>query len=207
MNTITIEKGKVAFYSSLTTDTLVVNGVLKVNSDLKVRRLLGKGIVDARHLEAETVNLRTGFIREVEIGSGTFGELYGTTCKARRTLCVRNFIQALEVSAKRLVVNRSNIGSCSAQEVVSLRRYLPNRLMTGLQRLLTAPFRWLIKPSGKKKPVTKQKQTSLPKTETETKPEVDQALVSSILETLRANGYTISRIQEPEITPVKELAA
>ena len=60
MNTITIEKGKVAFYSSLTTDTLVVNGVLKVNSDLKVRRLLGKGIVDARHLEAETVNLRTG---------------------------------------------------------------------------------------------------------------------------------------------------
>ncbi len=206
MNTITIEKGKVAFYSSLSTDTLVVNGVLKVNSDLKVRRLLGNGIVDARHLEAETVNLRTGFIREVEIGSGTFGELYGTTCKACRTLCVRNFIQALEVSAKRLVVNRSNIGSCSAQEVVSLRRYVPNQLLAGLQKLLMAPFRWLMKPKGKKKPTAKQSTAPLPKVP-ENKPEIDGELISSILETLRANGYTISRVQEQEIAPVKELAA
>ena len=102
MKTITIEKGQVAFYSSLSADTLVVNGILKVNGTLKVRRLLGRGIVDARHLEADTVNIRTGFIREVEIGSGTFGELYGSTCSADGTLCARNFIQALEVSAKRL---------------------------------------------------------------------------------------------------------
>ena len=111
MKAITIEKGKVAFYSSLSADTLIVNGVLKVNGTLKVRRLLGRGIVDARRLEAESVNLRTGFIREVEIGGGAFGELYATTCKARGTLCAKNFIQALEVSARRLVVNRSNIGS------------------------------------------------------------------------------------------------
>ena len=82
MKTITIEKGQVAFYSSLSTDTLVVNGILKVNGTLKGRRLLGRGIVDARRLEADTVSIRTGFIREVEIGSGVFGELYGTTCKA-----------------------------------------------------------------------------------------------------------------------------
>ena len=43
MKAITIEKGKVAFYSSLSADTLVVNGVLKVNGTLKVRRLLGRG--------------------------------------------------------------------------------------------------------------------------------------------------------------------
>ena len=36
MKAITIEKGKVAFYSSLSADTLVVNGVLKVNGTLRV---------------------------------------------------------------------------------------------------------------------------------------------------------------------------
>lgn len=198
MKTITIEKGKVAFYSSLSADTLVVNGVLKVNGALKVRRLLGRGIVDARRLEADTVNLRTGFIREVEIGSGAFGELYATTCKAKGTLCAKNFIQALEVSAKRLVVNRSNIGNCTAQEVVSLRRYLPNRLLSSLKKLLTAPFRKLVKP--KKKPTL-----SLPK-EPVPKPEPDSELVSAILAVLRERGYTISPIQE-ETQPVQELAA
>ena len=153
MKTITIEKGQVAFYSSLSADTLVVNGVLKVNGTLKVRRLLGRGIVDARRLEAESVNIRTGFVREMEIGSGIFGELYGTTCRASGTLCAQNFIQTLEVSAKQLVMDRSNIGSCTAQEVVSLRRYLPNKLLSGLKRLLTAPFRRLMKP--KKKAVKK----------------------------------------------------
>ncbi len=202
MKTITIEKGKTALYSILSTDTLVVNGVLKVNGTLKVRRLLGRGIVDARRLEADTVNLRTGFIREEEIGGGAFGELYATTCKARGTLCAKNFVQALEVSAKRLVVNRSNIGSCTAQEVVSLRRYLPNKLLSGLKRLLTAPFRRMIKPKKKaaKKPVL-----SLPK-EPAPKPEPDSELVSAILEVLREKGYIVSRIQE-EAQPVQELAA
>ena len=202
MKTITIEKGKVAFYSSLSADTLVVNGVLKVNGTLKVRRLLGRGIVDARRLEAESVNIRTGFVREMEIGSGTFGELYATTCKARGTLCAKNFVQALEVSARRLVVNRSNIGSCTAQEVVSLRRYLPNRLLSGFKKLLTAPFRKLMKPKKKaaKKPVL-----SLPK-EPVPKPELDGELVSAILAVLREKGYTVSRIRE-EAQPVQELAA
>ena len=202
MKTITIEKGKTALYSTLSTDTLVVNGVLKVNRTLKVQRLLGKGIVDARRLEADTVNLRTGFVREVEIGSGTFGELYATTCKARGTLCAKNFVQTLEVSARRLVVNRSNIGSCTAQEVVSLRRYLPNRLLSGLKKLLTAPFRKLMKP---KKKAVKKPALSLPK-EPAPKPETDNELVSSILEVLREKGYTVSRIQK-EAQPVQELAA
>ena len=204
MKTITIEKGQVAFYSSLSADTLVVNGVLKVNGTLKVRRLLGRGIVDARRLEADTVSIRTGFIREVEIGSGAFGELYGTTCKASGTLCAKNFIQALEVSAKCLVVNRSNIGSCTAQEVVSLRRYLPSRLLStvaGLKKLLTAPFRKLMKP---KKKAVKKPALSLPK-EPAPKPETDNELVSSILEVLREKGYTVSRVQEAE--PASELAA
>lgn len=205
MKQITIERGQVAFYSSLSADILTVNGVLKVNGALKVRQLRGRGIVDARRLEAETVNIRTGFIREVEIGSGTFGELYGTTCNARRTLCARNFIQALEVSAKRLVVNRSNIGNCSAQEVVSLRRYLPNKAVTSLKKLLAAPFRWLMKPKGKKTAVKKQ---SEPQQETAAgKPEPDSEIVSAVLETLRENGYVISRVQEPGLVPVKELAA
>ena len=202
MKNITIEKGKVAFYSSLSADTLVVNGVLKVNGALKVRRLLGRGIVDARRLEADTVNLRTGFIREVEIGSGAFGELYATTCKAKGTLCAKNFVQTLEVSARRLVVNRSNIGSCTAQEVVSLRRYLPSRLLSGLKKLLTAPFRKLMKP---KKKAVKKPALSLPK-EPAPKPETDNELVSSILEVLREKGYTISPIQK-EAQPVQELAA
>lgn len=201
MKTITIEKGQVAFYSSLSADTLVVNGVLKVNGTLKVRRLLGRGIVDARRLEADTVSIRTGFIREVEIGSGAFGELYGTTCKASGSLCAKNFIQALEVSAKCLVVNRSNIGSCTAQEVVSLRRYLPSRLLSGLKKLLTAPFRKLMKP---KKKAVKKPALSLPK-EPAPKPETDNELVSSILEVLREKGYTVSRVQEAE--PASELAA
>ena len=203
MKTITIEKGKVAFYSSLSADTLVVNGVLKVNGTLKVRRLLGRGIVDARRLEADTVNLRTGFIR-VEIGSGAFGELYATTCKARGTLCAKNFVQALEVSAKRLVVNRSNIGSCTAQEVVSLRRYLPNKLLSGLKRLLTAPFRRLAK-LGRKKTAAKKQPVSFPQAVAPNS-EPDNELVSAILEALREKGYTVSRIQK-EAQPVQELAA
>lgn len=200
MKTITIEKGQVAFYSSLSADTLIVNGVLKVNGTLKVRRLLGRGIVDTRRLEADTVNIRTGFIREVEIGGGAFGELYGSTCKASGTLCVRNFIQALDVSAKRLVVNRSNIGSCTAQEVVSLRRYLPNRLLSGLKKLLTAPFRKLMKP---KKKAAKKPALTLPKGPAP-KPEADNELVSAILDVLREKGYTVSCTQAE---PAKELAA
>ena len=204
MKAITIEKGKVAFYSSLSADTLVVNGVLKVNGTLEVRRLLGRGIVDARRLEAESVDLRTGFIREVEIGGGAFGELYATICKARGTLCVKNFVQALEVSAKRLVVNRSNIGSCTAQEVVSLRRYLPNKLLSGLKRLLTAPFRRLAK-LGRKKTAAKKQPVSFPQAVAPNS-EPDNELVSAILEALREKGYTVSRIQK-EAQPVQELAA
>ena len=194
MKTITIEKGKVTFYSSLSADTLVVNGVLKVNGTLKVRRLLGRGIVDARRLEADTVNLRTGFIREVEISSGAFGELYATTCKAKGTLCAKNFVQALEVSAKRLVMNRSNIGSCTAQEVVGLRRYLPNKLLSGLKRLLTAPFRRLAK-LGRKKTAAKKQPVSFPKAVAPNS-DPDNELVPAILEALREKGYSVSLIQE-----------
>ena len=197
MKTITIEKGQVAFYSSLSADTLVVNGVLKVNGTLKVRRLLGRGIVDARRLEAESVNIRTGFVREMEIGSGIFGELYGTTCRASGTLCAQNFIQTLEVSAKQLVMDRSNIGSCTAQEVVSLRRYLPNKL-------LTAPFRRLAK-LGRKKTAAKKQPVSFPQAVAPNS-EPDNELVSAILEALREKGYTVSRIQK-EAQPVQELAA
>ena len=204
MKTITIEKGKVTFYSSLSADTLVVNGVLKVNGTLKVRRLLGRGIVDARRLEADTVNLRTGFIREVEIGSGAFGEFYATTCKAKGTLCAKNFVQALEVSAKRLVVSYSNIGSCTAQEVVGLRRYLPNKLLSGLKRLLTAPFRRLAK-LGRKKTAAKKQPVSFPKAVAPNS-DPDNELVPAILEALREKGYTLSRIQE-EAQAVQELAA
>ena len=203
MKAITIEKGKVAFYSSLSADTLVVNGVLKVNGTLKVRRLLGRGIVDARRLEAESVDLRTGFIRDVEIGGGAFGELYAT-CRASGTLCAQNFIQALEVSAKQLVMDRSNIGSCTAQEVVSLRRYLPNKLLSGLKRLLTAPFRRLAK-LGRKKTAAKKQPVSFPQAVAPNS-EPDNELVSAILEALREKGYTVSRIQK-EAQPVQELAA
>lgn len=177
---------------------------MKVNGTLKVQRLLGRGIVDARRLEAESVDLRTGFIREVEIGGGAFGELYATICKARGTLCVKNFVQALEVSAKRLVVNRSNIGSCTAQEVVSLRRYLPNKLLSGLKRLLTAPFRRLAK-LGRKKTAAKKQPVSFPQAVAPNS-EPDNELVSAILEALREKGYTVSRIQK-EAQPVQELAA
>ena len=86
---------------------------------------------------------------------------------------------------------------------MSLRWYLPNRLLSGLKKLLTAPFRKLMKAKKKavKKPVL-----SLPK-EPAPKPELDGELVSAILEVLREKGYTVSRIQEPEAQPVQELAA
>ena len=98
-------------------------------------------------------------------------------------------------------MNRSNIGSCTAQEVVSLRRYLPSRLLSGLKKLLTAPFRKLMKP---KKKAVKKPALSLPK-EPAPKPETDNERVSSILEVLREKGYTVSRVQEAE--PASELAA
>lgn len=202
MKTITIEKGKVAYYSSLSADTLVVNGILKVNGTIKVRRLLGRGVVDARRLEAESVNLDTGFIQEVEIGSGAFGNLYSTTCKANGILCIRTFVQALEVTAKRLIVNRSNIGSCTAQEVVSLRRYLSNRLLTGLRRILTVPFRKRVKPREK---AAKKSELFLPK-ESALKLETDNELISAILGILREKGYIVSRIQE-EDQPSQERTA
>ena len=77
MKTITIEKGQVAFYSSLSADTLVVNGVLKVNGTLKVRRLLGRGIVDARRLEADTVSIRTGLSGRWRSVAGPLGSCTG----------------------------------------------------------------------------------------------------------------------------------
>ena len=135
----------------------------------------------------------------MEIGSGAFGELYATTCKARGSLCAKNFVQALEVSARRLVVNRSNIGSCTALEEVSLRRYLPNKLLSGLKKLVTAPFRRLMKP---KKKAAKKPALALPK-EPAPKPEADNELVSAILDILREKGYTVSRVQEAE--PASEL--
>ena len=85
---------------------------------------------------------------------------------------------------------------------MSLRWYLPNRLLSGLKKLLTAPFRKLMKAKKKavKKPVL-----SLPK-EPVPKLELDSELVSAILESLREKGYIISPIQE-EAQPVQELAA
>ena len=99
------------------------------------------------------------------------------------------------------MVNRSNIGSCTAQEVMSLRRYLPSRLLSGLKKLLTAPFRKLMKP---KKKAVKKLALSLPK-EPAPKPETDNELVSAILEVLWEKGYTVSHVQEAE--PASELAA
>ena len=80
------------------------------------------------------------------------------------------------------------IGSCTAQEVVSLRRYLPDRLLSGIKKLLSAPFRKLTKP---KKNAAQKPVLSLPK-EPVPKPEPDSELVSAILESLREKGYTIS---------------
>lgn len=95
------------------------------------------------------------------------------------------------------------ISSCTAQEVVSLRRYLPDRLLSGIKKLLSAPFRKLTKPKKKaaQKPVL-----SLPK-EPVPKPEPDSELVSAILDILREKGYTVSRIRETESQAVQELAA
>ena len=201
MNKMVIAKREVATYSSLITDTLVVDGILKVNGLLKARQIRGAGVVEAQRLEAETADIRVGFVHDLDVGDGSFENLYGTNCRAAGTLAVTDFIQALDVRAKRLVIGRSNIGNCTADEIVSRKR---GTALSGLIRLLSAPVRRLCKANRKRKVVPAP---AAPE-QNEARPDLqfDTEAVAAVLDALEEKGYTVLRPAGPDGLPVEDAA-
>lgn len=204
MKKLMIAKGEVATYNSLITDTLVVDGILKISGLLRARNIQGAGIVEARRLEAESANVRIAFVNDLDVGDGVFEKLYGSNCRASDTLTVTDFIQALDVRAKRLVIGRSNIGNCAADEIVSRRRGMA---LSGLLRLIFAPVRRLCK-AGRKHKAAQAAPAPVPPDQSEARPglQFDIEAVAAVLDALEEKGYTVLRPAVPNGLPAEDAA-
>lgn len=208
MKKLMIAKGEVATYNSLITDTLVVDGILKISGLLRARNIQGAGIVEARRLEAESANVRIAFVNDLDVGDGVFEKLYGSNCRASDTLTVTDFIQALDVRAKRLVIDRSNIGNCAADEIVSSRRRSAlGTALSGLLRLIFAPVRRLCK-AGRKHKAAQAAPAPVPPDQSEARPglQFDIEAVAAVLDALEEKGYTVLRPAVPDGLPAEDAA-
>lgn len=148
MKTMYIPKGETVTHDTLITDHLVVQGCLRVTSDLKAKSISGDGVIIADRIFAD--NIRTD---ELEAASVICKRLIAKRVHTSKLVisesgAVSCFLSAAYVEAGKLTVTASEIGEIEAQEVI----HLPSKRRSLLGLLLVSALRslwlWLTLPAS-----------------------------------------------------------
>lgn len=122
MKTVYIPKGETVSYENLTTECLVVEGCLKVSCDLKAKKIIGSGFIEAGRVSAADIRAD-----DLECASVACARLIAKRVEtselfASESAAVSCLLSADYVKAGQLFVGLSDIDEAEADEIINLRR-------------------------------------------------------------------------------------
>lgn len=120
MKNVYVPKGETVSYENLVTERLVVDGHLKVNCDLRAKKISGSGFIEAGRISADDIRMD-----DLEAVSVTCERLIAKRVEtselfASESAAVSCQLSADFVMAKRLSVALSDIDEVRADEVINL---------------------------------------------------------------------------------------
>lgn len=142
MKKVYVPKGETVQFNELSTETVIVNGHLKVLGKLTAKRIQGKGTVEAIHVVSDTIavdTLTVGHVTAQKIAVKKL--LLASDCRAHE-IVVTDFIEANHVQAHKLSMTLSSIEVCEADEIITL----PQKRHGMLGMLFAAWWRCLFLP-------------------------------------------------------------
>lgn len=123
MKKVYVPAGEVVTYHSLHTDKVIVKGCLRVSGKLVAKEILGGGIVEAREVICDDIrlsSLTSDFVTARSIAADKLFVQFN--CTASGQIAVRDYLTARYVNTGRLSVSLSEICTCDADEVITVRQ-------------------------------------------------------------------------------------
>jgi len=217
MKKVFIPKGEIVTHNCLFTDRVIVKGVLQISGKLVAREIVGGGVIEAREIVCDDIradHVTADFITARRIAVNKLFVQF--ECRASEAVAVRDYVTAGYMNTGKLSLTLSDIQSCDADEVITLKR------KSGMLGLLWASW-WrslflglfyggeMKKPRDKKKPVEATKAEASAHAPIGEIPAVPAALAApddatidkliEILTSLLKHGY---RFSKSEVAPTGE---
>lgn len=147
MKTVYIPKGETVSYENLTTECLVVERCLKVSCDLKAKKIIGSGFIEAGRVSAGDIRADDLECAGVACARLIAKRVETSELFASESAVVSCLLSADYVKAGRLFVALSDIDEIKAGEVVNLTqkkrglfRFLLASALRSLWIRLTVPY-------------------------------------------------------------------
>lgn len=208
MKKVYIPSGESVSHLYLYTDRLIVKGVLQVSGKIVAKEILGGGIIEAREIVCDTLHagsVTADFVTAARVVAHMLFVRF--ECRASEQVAVTDYVGAGYISTGKLSMTLSDVSSCDADEVITLRqrrRGLLGFLWASWWRGL---FLELFHKDGKKATEKKPSEKTDPKPFTPSPKDVDMAdLVIDVLTALKGQGYEVSKTAVPA-PEQKEVAA
>ena len=122
MKTVYIPKGETVSYENLTTECLVVEGCLKVSCDLKAKKIIGSGFIEAGRVSASDIRADDLECASVACARLVAKRVETSELFASESAVVSCLLSADYVKAGRLFVGLSDIDEAEADEIINLRQ-------------------------------------------------------------------------------------
>lgn len=222
MKKIFIPKGQTVTYAYLNTDCVIVKGTLRISGKLVAKAIVGGGIVEAREIICDDMRVYSAtadFITARKIAADKLFVQF--ECRAAEQIAVRDYFTAGYVSTGTLSVSLSDVGSCDADEIITVQQcgsLLGLLWVSWWRSLLLNLFH-----SQPEKAEKEKKEMSVPKPQNkqpvselapnpvlvpENAPDSDTIdLLIAVLSDLKTKGYQVSRSKPVTAVPTEKADA
>lgn len=219
MKKVFVPKGEIVHHDYLYTDKLIVKGVLLVSGKIVAKEIIGGGVIEAREIVCGNIQanvVTADFIHCRKIAANKLFVRF--ECWANDCMAVSDFIGAGYVSTGNLSVSLSDIKAVDADKIITLpqkRRGLLGLLWASWWKSLFMSLFYggIEEQADDAEPENVQAESAADSAEDNPANEaaanqygVMSEMVGSILDSLRQNGYQISKIETPD-TGTKNAAA
>lgn len=206
-----VPRGETVILAELHTEQIIVEGTLKVSGKLTAKHMQGHGYVEAEEIICDTSTLETVQAQIVTAQKIIAKKLLVRDCRSDE-IVVTDFLEALQVQARRLSMTASKLEHCDADETIILpqkKRGMMGMLMASWWRSLflsnklpTATVKTSQKP-------TVQPTKSEASLETQAVPAISEAFLDALIDRLEERGFVYDAPYS-EVSPLpfaKESAA
>ena len=123
MKKVYVPSGETVTHSFLHTDRIVVNGVLQVSGKLIAKEIVGRGSVEACEIVCDEIRTDSVTADNITARRIISNKLFTNfECRASESIAVKDYISADYVCTGRLSMSLSNIHTCDADEIITLRQ-------------------------------------------------------------------------------------
>lgn len=136
MKTVYIPQGESRTYENLVTDLVVVHGYLHITHNLKAKKIIGKGAIDASDVSADIVSIDDLECTRVTCGKLMAKRVNSAEVFASDSATVSCFLGSAYVRTGKLTTTISEIDVVDAEEIVNLRPHKYGMLFTLLASAL-----------------------------------------------------------------------